>query len=1229
MNRNNRWRFAVDRGGTFTDVIGISPDGIRATKVLSEHPAYDDAGVEGIRRLLGVQADEPFPADRIEWIRMGTTVATNALLERKGAKTGLLITRGFRDLLEIGTQERPDLYAPAVRKPSVLYSEVVEITERLSADGTAIVPPNVAEIDAACCKLRSAGVESVAVVFLHAWKNPSHEQLAAIIAQEHGFARVSLSHETLSIIQAVHRGRTTLLDAYLTPILSEYARRIGRLIGDVPLYFMSSGGSLLAPDLFTGKDAVLSGPAGGVVATASVARSEGSPAVIGFDMGGTSTDVCRFDGRFERVMEAPAAGVPLFAPRLRIETVAAGGGSILSHEGRRLTVGPGSVGADPGPACYGRGTTAAITDANLVLGRLVPRFFPKIFGPNQDEALSLDAARTAIEQLAGILRAAGAWDGSVEELALGYVRVANEAMARPIKQLSIERGYDIRDHALVVFGGAGAQHACGIARSLGIRSIHIPKLAGLLSAWGIMRLAPRRLHVETLLLALCKDSVTKARRRADELGATLTEDLKRHMNLAEDAAVEIVATVDVVVRGTDTPFRIPLGDDRAIRETFLRRHTEHFGYSPGDAPLDITSLEVEVIGSEEPDAVASEAAAKIADVPSSANDGLKPVETVSTWFDEGRRDTPVYSWDAIPIETLVPGPAIIAAETNTVVVEPGFVARMRSTGTLHLEQAVDTDLEETTGEIGAASEHCDPVTLEIFHHLYMSVAEQMGESLRRTAHSVNIKERLDFSCAVFDATGRLIAGAQHIPVHLGSMGETVRALLAARGDAIAEGDVYVTNDPYQGGSHLPDVTVTAPVFQDGKLVHFVAARGHHTDIGGRTPGSMPPDARRLEDEGVVLRHELLVRDGRFLEEEIVRLLTDGPYPARNLPERLSDLRSQVAAVAKGGQLLRGIHNRYGTPVALAYAEFLREDAKAAVEEALAELLGKRDAITVTREDSLDNGARLAVRLHLHRDGPRPRMTVDFEGTDAQLDSNLNAPPAVSAAAVLYVLRLLVKRSIPLNEGCLEAIELRLPSGSLLNPVPDDAGDYPAVAAGNVETSQRVVDILLGALGVAAASQGTMNNVLFGRADGSGAQYYETVAGGSGATAEADGADAVQVHMTNTRITDPEIIETRWPDVRLEEFSIRDGSGGTGAHHGGNGVIRRYRFLAPTVVSVISNRRTTRPFGLEGGEDAAPGENRLIRPGSEKLALPSSFSRTIEPGEILEIRTPGGGGFGPV
>ena len=1201
----------MDRGGTFTDVIGFDPhDKIHTAKLLSESSDYEDAAIEGIRQMLGTPQDRILPEDRIAWIRFGTTVATNALLERTGASTGLIITSGFRDLLEIGTQERPDLFALAIKKPQLLYGKVREVPERMSAEGVVIHPMNVDVLRSGFAQFKTLGVESVAIVFLHAWKNAEHERIAQELAREFQFSYVAVSHQTLSVIQVVGRGQTTLLDAYLGPVLERYTHRLRRWTGSIPLSFMGSSGGLYSPASFTGKDAVFSGPAGGVLGVAKMATAEGDGAVIGFDMGGTSTDVCRYDGSLERVLDVKFAGIRFQAPILHINTIAAGGGSVLGFDGYKFTVGPESAGADPGPACYGRGGPATITDANVVLGRILPQYIPAVFGHDRVSQLDVGAAQTCLRDLQEtVIRALGRPLTEVE-LALGYIRVANEAMCRPIKDLSVSRGYDVRNHVLLCFGGAAGQHACGIARILGISKIRIHPLAGLFSAYGIAIAPGQRLAIETISCHADADGLRQAYERVLQLTRALEELMCREHATTSSVMPVCVNKIECDVRslGRDYSITVPWCDTPQVLVTvFGAKHRQHFGFDPPESILELVNIRVEVSTHDIPCGAESY-------FDSDRHVQTTSCETTQVWFDATEScDVPVYRREALSPGFSLSGPALIVENHSTILIEPGFNANVEPSGTISLS-CHDTEQESLASE-------CDPIFLEVFHHRFMSIAEQMGDTLVRTAHSTNIKERRDFSCAVFDAEGQLVCNAPHIPVHLGAMGETVRHIIGHT--TLRPGDVVASNDPYNGGSHLPDITLVSTVFRNDSPKFYVACRAHHADIGGAVPGSMPPFSSRLEDEGIVIRSLLLVRDHQFREEDVLSVLRSGAYPARNLPERLSDLRAQVSALRKGGEELSCLCDQFRDEVVTAYMSHIRRYAADLTRETLNVLLGGHAERVCRFSDVMDDGTVLRVQIRIVSDSSRGlQAEVDFSGTSAQVSGNLNAPPAVTRAAVLYVFRTLFRKPIPLNDGCLVPIRIKIPEGSLLAP---DAN--AAVAGGNVETSQRIVDILYGALDIAAASQGTMNNVLFGAPDGTGAQYYETIAGGSGAVHGSHGASAVQVHMTNTRMTDVEVLEQRFPSVRIERFEIRRGSGGVGQWRGGDGVVRSYRFLQPQSLTVLSERRTREPFGLRGGKPGVPGRNRLLRSNGSIENLDSKAHVIVQSGDLLEVSTPGGGGYG--
>jgi 5-oxoprolinase (ATP-hydrolysing) len=1225
----SRWAFWIDRGGTFTDVVARDPAGaLHVKKLLSEDPAHlEDAPLRAIRELLELPEGAPLDAARIDSVRMGTTVATNALLERRGAKVALIVTTGFEDALEIGTQARPDLFALAIRKPEPLVAEVVGLDERVLACGTVRKAPDLAALRARLEGVRARGIDSVAVVLMNAYAYPEHERAVGALCREMGFGHVGLSHEVAREIKLTARGDTTTADAYLTPILRAYVERVRKRVGEgVTLRFMQSSGGLADAARFSGKDAILSGPAGGVVAVAHAAREVGLSRVIGFDMGGTSTDVSRVDTSegFERTFERVVAGVRIKAPMLNVSTIAAGGGSLLHFDGRRLSVGPESAGAVPGPVCYRRPEgKLAVTDANVVLGRVQPRHFPACFGERGDEPLDVEAARARMADLAREVSRATGRETSALELAAGFVRIANDAMARAIREISVARGYDVSEYALCSFGGAGAQHACAMAESLGVRTVLLHPLAGVLSAWG-MGLADV-VHADVLAVLRRMDDLPTATLRAafDDL-----EGRGRAAVVAQGvpaARVRCARSLDLRYVGVDATLNVAVEPawtagakvDDALLSAFAAQHRQLYGFDRPGHPIEVVNARVEAIGASGSDAHWPAPPARPAPAPIDralvafdrlGQDGVRRLEQV---------DTPIFRRADLGPGAVVEGPALVAEAASTIVVDAGWTARLGPTGDLLLEHTGAAPRRERL------STARDPVLLEIMANLFMSIAEQMGRTLERVSLSVNMKERLDFSCAIFDETGGLVANAPHIPVHLGAMGESVRAVRASRGADLRPGDVVVTNDPYQGGSHLPDVTVITPVFVGGRLTFWAASRGHHADIGGVVPGSMPPFSRTIEEEGVRLHDVLAVRDGALRAQELRAALSSGPYPARNVDERLADLEAQIAANAAGVRLLQELVERYGAEVVQAFMRHVQDDAAEALRDALRALRPG----TATFEDWLDDGARLRVTLTVTEDG---RAKVDFTGTDPRLPGNLNAPRAVVRACVLYVFRTLVARPIPLNEGCFEPLEVVIPEGSLLDPqVPD------AVVGGNVETSMRLCDVLYGALGKLAAGQGTMNNLTFGTSGASAFGYYETIGGGAGAGLGFDGASAVHTHMTNTRITDPEVLERRYPIV-VRRFALRRGSGGAGVYRGGAGAVRALEFRTPMTAAILSERRGLGPFGLHGAGSGAAGKNRLHRGAGgrgpyghhEVRELPGKVRVDVQAGDVLELETPGGGGYDP-
>ncbi len=1177
-----RWQFWIDRGGTFTDCIGQHPGSgeLSVAKILSS----DRAPLVGIRTLLGLAADAPIPPCDI---RMGTTVATNALLERKGRPAALVITRGFADLLQIGTQARPHIFDIRIARPELLYRAVLEVDARADAGGHALSRPDPARTLLELRHLKQSGLDSVAIVVLHAYAGGELEQELGELARQAGFSHVALSHEIAAEMGMLARGDTAMIDAYLTPLIRDY---VATLLAELPgstLRIMQSSGGLTDAHRFRGPNAILSGPAGGAVAAAAVARGASTDRAIGFDMGGTSTDVSRFDGEFDRVYEAEVAGVRVRAPMMSIHTVAAGGGSLCRYDGHTLSVGPESAGADPGPLCYGNPAARelSLTDVNLALGRLAPDRFP----------FPIDAARprAALEALAEQLAARGD-PRTPEQIAEGFFHIANTDMSEAIRQVSVAKGYDVRDYALVVFGGAGGQHACAIARRLGIRRILSHPLSGVLSAYG-MGLADVTWHGDANAGCVALDDTELV--RLEPVFATLEQQGSSvlHAEGFGPGQIDSVRRLDLRYAGTETSLTLEATGAGDLGREFQRRHEQLFGYARPGHPVELVQARVEARGHRPPPHLRQ------------APSGGGTSRDATRLFHAGQwlEDVPVVDREALSAGERRAGPLLVLEATGTLVVEPGFELCVDAGGVLVVEHAEERKPDEAAVLGAAASGNVDPVLLEIMGNLYMSIAEQMGHVLRRTALSTNIRERLDFSCAVFDAGGGLVANAPHIPVHLGAMGESVRAVIAAHPE-LAPGDVFVTNDPAAGGSHLPDITVVSPVHDAaGQLLFFTASRGHHADVGGVTPGSMPPFSRSIDEEGVVLRALRIVSGGKLDRELVLRTLSAGPYPAREPESNLADLEAQIAACRAGARLLGELSARYGLERVQAYMGHVQDNAAMKVAEQIARLPDGEHRF----EDALDDGTPIVCTLRVAGD----RMVVDFEGTGPEVDGNLNAPRAVTLAAVIYFLRTLVNAPIPLNSGCLRPVEVRLVEGSVLSP---SAGR--AVAAGNVETSQRVVDVLLAAAGRAAASQGTMNNLTFG--DGH-FGYYETIAGGAGAGPGFHGASAVHTHMTNTRITDPEVLEARYP-VRLHEFSIRRGSGGAGRFHGGDGVVRELEFLRPLSVSVISERRVRAPFGLEGGLPGARGRNLL-----DGRELPGRLGVDVSAGARLRIETPGGGGYG--
>ncbi|MFE6285507.1 hydantoinase B/oxoprolinase family protein [Streptomyces sp. NPDC057877] len=1193
------WQFWVDRGGTFTDVVARRPDGRLLThKLLSDNPArYSDAAVAGVHALLA-GSGEP-----VESVRMGTTVATNALLERKGERTLLVITRGFRDALRIAYQNRPRIFARHIQLPELLYERVIEVDERMAADGTVLRPP---DLEALAGPLRQAyddGIRAVAVVCMHSHLHPAHEHAVGELAARTGFPQISLSSEVSPLMKLVPRGDTAVVDAYLSPVLRRYVQHVGDRLEGVRLMFMQSNGGLAEARQFRGKDAILSGPAGGIVGMARMSRLAGFDRVIGFDMGGTSTDVSHYAGAYERVFTTQMAGVRLRAPMLDIHTVAAGGGSVLHFDGSRYRVGPDSAGADPGPACYRGGGPLAVTDANVMLGRIQPAHFPHVFGPDGDQPLDETLVRDRFAALAHEIRDRTGDDRTPEQVAEGYLAIAVANIANAVKRISVQKGHDVTRYALTTFGGAGGQHACRVADSLGIRTVLVPPMAGVLSALGIGLADTTAMREQSVEAPLEPAAMPDVRKTADDLEAAARAELRAE-DVPEDR-VRVTRRAQLRYDGTDTALTVELTDPTTMRRAFEERHRATYSFTL-DRPIVVEALSVEATGITEPPDLSALA----------PYEGRShPPRTVRLHTGGAWRDVPLHRRTDLPPGRTVHGPAIITEASATTVVDDGWQAAATDHGHLVMERTAITQSSELGTEV-------DPVLLEVFNNLFMSIAEQMGARLESTAQSVNIKERLDFSCALFDPDGNLVANAPHIPVHLGSMGTSVKEVIHRRGSRMRPGDTYAVNDPYHGGTHLPDVTVITPVFdtrpdrdtgatQRDRILFYVASRGHHAEIGGIAPGSMPADSRTIEEEGILFDNWLLAENGRFREQETLRLLTEATHPSRNPRTNLADLRAQIAANQRGVDEVARMIEDFGLDVVQAYMRHVQDNA----EEAVRRVIDALDDGAYSYET--DSGAVIRVRVRVDRENRS--ATIDFTGTSPQLDSNFNAPYAVVNAAVLYVFRTLVADDIPLNDGCLRPLRIIVPPGSMLAPEPP-----AAVVAGNVETSQAITGALYAALGAQAEGSGTMNNVTFGNARH---QYYETVASGSGAGDGFPGASVVQTHMTNSRLTDPEVLEWRLP-VRLDEFAVRRGSGGAGRDRGGDGAVRRIRFLEPMTVSTLSQHRRVPPYGMAGGAPGALGTNRVERADGTVTALGGSDTTDVAPDDVLVIETPGGGGYGP-
>ncbi|MEO8814533.1 MAG: hydantoinase B/oxoprolinase family protein [Mycobacterium sp.] len=1183
------WQFWIDRGGTFTDIVARRPDGALVThKLLSENPSrYRDAAVAGIRTLLGITAGTTIPAGLVAAVRMGTTVATNALLERTGERTVLVITRGFGDALRIAYQNRPRIFDRHIVLPEQLYERTVEVDERITADGMVLHPPNLEPLGDQLRRAHADGIRAIAVVCLHSYLYPDHELRIGELAERIGFTQISLSSEVSPLLKLIPRGDTTVVDAYLSPVLRRYVSQVADQLAGVPLMFMQSNGGLAEAGHFRGKDAILSGPAGGIVGMVRMSALAGFDQVIGFDMGGTSTDVSHYAGSYERVFNTEVAGVRLRAPMLDIHTVAAGGGSILHFDADRYRVGPDSAGAHPGPACYRGGGPLTVTDANVMLGRIAPAHFPAVFGPDGDQPLDAGVVRRLFAELAA--------DRCAEQVAEGFLRIAVANMANAVKKISVAKGHDVTRYALTTFGGAGGQHACAVADALGIRTVLVPPMAGVLSALGIGLADTTAMREQSVEVPLGPPTWATLTTVADSLEQAARTDLAGQGIDAE--RIGVVRRVHLRYQGTDASIPLELSGIEQMTAEFEAAHRAVYSFLM-DRPLIVGAVAVEATG------LTTQQDLALLGAP--GDEARRGPETVRLYSGGAWRDAPLHHRASLQAGDTVTGPAIIAETNATTVVEDGWQASMTGAGHLLMRRTL------APAAVDADTTAADPVLLEIFNNLFMSIAEQMGSRLEATAQSVNIRERLDFSCALFDPGGNLVANAPHIPVHLGSMGATVAEVIGRRGGHMRPGQVYAVNDPYHGGTHLPDITVITPVFNEAgtQVLFFVASRGHHAEIGGITPGSMPANSHTVDEEGVLFDNWLLADGGRLREAETRRLLTAGPFGSRSPDTNLADLRAQIAANQKGIDEVRNMIAHFGLDVVTAYMRHVQDNAEEAVRRVIDSL---DDGECRYR---MDSGATIAVRVTVDR--AARSATVDFAGTSAQLGTNFNAPSSVATAAVLYVFRTLVPDAIPINDGCLRPLRIEIPAGSMLSP------SYPAaVVAGNVETSQAITGALLAALGVQAEGSGTMNNLTFGNRR---YQYYETIGSGSGAGDGFDGASVVQTHMTNSRLTDPEVLELRFP-VLLREFAIRHGTGGIGHWHGGDGAVRRIEFTEPMTVSVLSGHRRVAPYGMAGGSPGALGRNRVQRAGGGVTELAGCDSADVGPGDVLVIETPGGGGYG--
>ncbi|MEM9278286.1 MAG: hydantoinase B/oxoprolinase family protein [Pseudomonadota bacterium] len=1201
----SKWDFWIDRGGTFTDIVGQAPDGsLHPHKLLSENPeAYKDAAIQGIKEILGLTATDTIPADKVGNVKMGTTVATNALLERKGDRTALLITKGFQDMLEIGYQARPDIFAKEILKPELLYEKVIEIDERILADGTVEAKPDLELLKPLLEVLKDDGIDSVAVTLIHSWKFPEHERQVAELVRAMGFRQVSVSHEVSPLVKLIGRGDTTIVDAYLSPILRRYVEQVSSELGlqkaaksgDVPkLMFMMSSGGLTAADLFQGKDAILSGPAGGVVGAVETSKLAGFNKMIGFDMGGTSTDVSHYDGELERAFETEVAGVRMRAPMMRIHTVAAGGGSILFYKDGRFQAGPDSAGANPGPACYRRGGPLAVTDANVMVGKLQPDFFPAIFGPGQNEKLDTETVKTKFAELAEEV------GSSMEDVADGFLKIAVENMANAIKKISVQRGYDVTEYALNCFGGAGGQHACAVADALGMETVLIHPFSGILSAYGMGLAQIRASRSQALIQELTDGVEAKLEAIESELKRETESELAKQD--ISDSDVSSFTRIHIRYDGTDLALPVPFAGNNEMVLTFETQHRKQFGFIFKNKKLIVESVEVESVGG----------GAGLVETEASLDQGTHEPDQTTRFFSGGDwHEAGIHFRSSLKPGNRIEGPALIIEPHQTIVIEPQWQAEINALDHIVMTRAVAKERQVAIGTTA------DPVMLEVFNNLFMSIAEQMGVTLQNTSYSVNMKERLDFSCAVFASDGTLVANAPHMPVHLGSMDRSVESVIENNKDNIDPGDVFILNAPYNGGTHLPDITVVTPVFDedDKEILFYTAARGHHADVGGMAPGSATPLATHVDEEGVLIDNFKLVKAGVIDEEGMRKILTDHPWPARNPDENMADIRAQIASNEKGVIELRKMVDHFTLPVVQAYMKHVQDNA----EESVRRVIDRLSDCEYTYKT--DNDQQICVKITVDKN--KREATVDFTGTSPIKENNFNAPEPVCRAAVLYVFRIMVEGDIPMNAGCLKPINIIIPDGCMLKP------QYPsAVIAGNTETSQHVTNCMLMALGAFANAPGTMNNLTYGNAR---YQNYETMCGGAPAGQMNSGrgfrgADAVHVHMTNTRLTDPEVLEMRYPVV-VEEFKIRRGSGGNGKFRGGDAVSRTLRFMEDMTCAILSSSRYNPPKGLDGGSDGEPGSTIIRRLSGEFDTLKHCDQTEVKSGEAVILNTPAAGGYG--